>query len=219
MNLLRTADESDRFLRGLVQVDQAFFASEQKWGVGRLERLVGPKTSEAYQRGWVEYRRILEEGDGAALEIHGPKMVAALQIMEAEAVAAGHSQLAPETWEAPMGNGVTLVLVRTTAEASAVIRAANAKDNQASETTIPPDIAVTVRSQHEGRALVVVTIAEVVRLFQAQETGLFGTKWEGNEAHSGVQKDEMMAHDLVRQGWPLEAPPTAQSAPKPALAF
>lgn len=206
MNKIRSPEDYDRFRLALVPIDTAMWDSEQKWGVGRLERLVNTNTLAAYKRGWDQYRIALESSDGEALEQIGPKMIAALQFMDSEATAAGHQPLAPDTWEAPMGNGVTLVVVRSSAEASAVIRASKAADGASYETAIPPDLAVTVRNQHEGRALVVVTMAEIVRLLQVQETGLFGTKWEGTEAHSGVQQPEMAAHDLARNGYPLPAP-------------
>jgi hypothetical protein len=190
----------------LIPVDQAMWESEQKYGVGRLERLVSPATLAAYQRGWLAYRAALDDCDGAAVETIGPKMVQALAVMAAEAEAAGHQPLAPDTWEADMGNGVVLVVVRTSAEASAVLRASRASDGASFETTLPPDLAVTVRQQHEGRALVVVTMAEIVRLLQRSETGLWGTKWEGTPAASGRQLEEMAAHDMVRSGYPMPVP-------------
>ena len=54
---LRTADDNDRFRAALIPVDEAMWASEQRYGVGRLERLVSPATLAAYQRGWSAYRR------------------------------------------------------------------------------------------------------------------------------------------------------------------
>jgi len=209
---LRTSDDNDRFRRALIPVDEAMWASEQKYGVGRLERLVSPATLAAYQRGWSAYRLALEEGDAAAVEQIGPKMIQALVVMDAEATQAAHKPLAPDTWEADMGDGVTLVVVRTNAEASAVLRASRApgeaSDGASYETTLPPDLAVTVRDQHEGRALVVITMAEIVRLLRAQETGLWGTKWEGTPAPSGRQQDEMAAHDMARSGYPMSEPLT-----------
>lgn len=206
MSKLRTPEDTSRFMLALSPIDQAFRASEDKWGTGRLERLQRTEILQAYKRGWDAYRVALEDGDGPALETIGPKMIQSLAFMDQQATEAGHKPLDPEVWEAPMGNGVTLCVVKTTAEASAVIRASKVTDGLAYETTLPPDIAVTVRQQHEGRALVVVTLAEIVRLMQAQETGLWGTKWEGAPAHSGVQQPEMMVQDVVRQGYPLSEP-------------
>jgi hypothetical protein len=203
---LRTKEDHDRFRLAMVGVDQAFWVSEQKWGVGRLERLVSPSTLAAYQRGWSAYRVALDECDGAAVENVGSKMIAALTFMDAEASAAGYKPLDVSTWESDMGNGVVLVVVRTSAEASAVLRASRASDGASFETTLPPDLAVTVRQQHEGRALVVVTMAEIVRLLQRSETGLWGTKWEGTPAASGRQLEEMAAHDMVRSGYPMPVP-------------
>ena len=241
INKIRTAEDSDKFRMALVGPDQAFFASETKWGVGRLERLVSPATLAAYQRGWSVYREALEQGDHEAVAAVGPRMVQALAYMDAEATAAGHQPLAPETWEAAMPDGTVLVVVRTSAEATAVIRGEKAAngytahpsfgmtvetrgeemgrtgggnerektgrregENQG-ETTLPPDLAVTVRQQHEGRTLHVITVAEVARLVAAHGS-VIGTKWEGSPAHTGRQMEEGAAADLVRSGYPLEKP-------------
>lgn len=219
MNKIRTADDSNRYRLALVAPDQAFFASEQKYGVGRLERLVSTNTLSAYQRGWDAYRAALDDGDADALEIVGPKMIAALTFMDAEATEAGHKPLAPETWEAPLPDGRVLCVVRSQAEASAVIRASNASDGQVYETTLPPDLAVTIRSQHEGRALVVVTLEEIGRLLAMAEAKAFGTAWEGTPAHSGVQQGEMAAYDLSRSGYPLDNPIPAAPPPHATLEF
>jgi hypothetical protein len=203
---IRTAEEHQRFRLAMVPIDEAMWASEQRWGVGRLERIISPTTLAAWQRGWDAYRAALDDCDGPAVERIAPKMIQALAVMDAEATAAGHQPLAPDVWEADMGNGVVLCVVRTSAEASAVLRASKASDGVSFETTLPPDLAVTVRQQHEGRALCVITMAEIVRLLQKQETGLWGTKWEGTPAASGRQLEEMAAHDMARSGYPLSAP-------------
>jgi hypothetical protein len=203
---IRTPEDHQRFRLAMVPIDEAMWASEQRWGVGRLERIISPTTLAAWQRGWSAYRVALDDCDGAAVESIGPKMVQALAVMSAEATAAGHQPLAPDTWEADMGNGVVLVVCRTSAEASAVLRASRASDGASFETTLPPDLAVTVRQQHEGRALCVITLAEIVRLLQRSETGLWGTRWEGTPAASGRQLEEMAAHDMARSGYPMPAP-------------
>jgi hypothetical protein len=220
---LRSPDDSDRFRRALIQVDEAFFASEQRWGVGRLERLVSPATLAAYQRGWSAYRLALEEGDASALEAIGPKMIAALAFMDAESEAAGHKPLDVSTWETALLDGRVLVVVRTQAEASAVIRAEKAPkaasaaprlgmtvvsdpvapETPSTESTLPVDIVATIRHQHEGRALTVLTMAEVARLLLLAEGKVSGTEWEGAAAHSGRQSDEMAAHDMARSGYPM----------------
>ena len=82
-------------------------------------------------------------------------MVAALAYMDAEAVGPVIKPLDVSTWEAALPDGRVMVVVRSQAEASAVVRASRAADGLSYETTLPPDLAVTVRSQHEGRALVV----------------------------------------------------------------
>lgn len=219
-NKIRSPEDHEKFKLALTPVDQAFWASEQRWGVGRLERLVSANTLEAYKRGWDLYRAALDTSDPDALAVIGPKMVQALAIMDAEASAAGHQPLAADVWEAPMGDGTVLCVVRSFAEASAVVRAANASDGTAYETTLPPDLAVTVRNQHEGRRLIVVTLAEIAQLMQLAEAKVLGTRGEGNDAPSGVQLPEGAAADIVRSGWPHnEALATEQPQPAMALDF
>lgn len=209
MNKIRTADDHDRFRLALAPVDHAMWASEQKWGVGRLERLQKTEVLLSYKRGWDAYRIALEECDAAAVEAIGPKMIAALTYMDAEASAAGHQPLDVSTWEAPMTDGTVLVVVRSQAEQSAVIRASNIADGGSIETTLPPDLAVTIRQQHDGRRLEVWTMAELVRLIErhgslTERVPEQGVRWEGNAAPSGVQAEEGMPADTVRSGFPMK---------------
>jgi hypothetical protein len=223
---LRTPEDHDRFRLSLVPIDQAFHASEQKWGVGRLERLVSPSTMAAYKRGWDAYRAAIEAGDAQAVEAIGPKMIAALAFMDAEATKAGHQPLAPDVWEHPMADGAVLVICRTGAEASAVLRASQGQDGASYETsgisyetTLPPDLAITVRNSHEGRALTVWTVAEVARLIERHgSVAAEGVKWDGTPAPSGVQLAEGAAADIVRSGYPLSEP-LAGAAPNALLDF
>ena len=216
---LRTPEDNDRFRRALIPVDEAFWASEQRHGVGRLERIVSPATLAAYQRGWSAYRQALEEGDADALEAVGPKMVAALAFMTNEVEHAGHKPLDVSTWETPLGDdGTVLVLTRTNAEQSAVIRAANGKAFTAApggatrveadnETKLPPDVMLTVRGQHEGRAIEVWTIREVANLILAHgSVAREPRKWQGEPAFSGAKGGEGDAADIARSGYPLEKP-------------
>lgn len=216
MNLIRTPEDTNRFMVALAPVDEAFRQSEAKWGVGRLERLISQQTLAAYARGWDTYRLALDEGDAEMLEGIGPKMIAALAFMDNEATQAGHKPLDPSTWEAGLPDGRVLVVVRSNAESAAVIRA---EKTRSAETTIPPDLAMTIRTQHEGRALVVVTMAEVGRLLMMAEGKVSGMPWEGTPAHSGTQRDEGMAADLVRQGHPLPEPLATDKPRVQELAF
>jgi hypothetical protein len=126
-NRIRTPEDDLRFRLSLTPIDAAFFASEQRWGVGRLERLVSPSTLAAYARGWDAYRQALDASDPDAVAEVGPKMIAALAFMDREAEAAGHQPLDVSCWETPLGDdGTILVLVRTQSEQAAVIRANNA---------------------------------------------------------------------------------------------
>jgi hypothetical protein len=228
---IRTAEDHDRLRAALVPVDSAFWLSEEKWGVGRLERLVSQPTLEAYRRGWDLYRAALDDGDGVAVGEIGPRMIAALAFMDSEASGSGHKPLAAETWETAMGDGTVLVVCRTEAEATAVLRVSKASGNGrfsgapsmgqtseplSTETALPVDLAVTVREQHEGRRLEVWTLAALARLVRAHgsvarqvdvaQPVVGGVTWEGSEAYSGQQMEEGAAADLVRHGYPLSQP-------------
>ena len=236
---LRTPEDNDRFRRALIPVDEAFWASEQRYGVGRLERLVSPATLAAYQRGWSAYRQALESGDADALEAIGPKMIAALAFMDAEASAAGNKPLDVSTWETALPDGRVLVVVRTAAEAVAVSRAEKAPkavsaaprlgmtvvsdpvapEPPSTESTLPVDLVATIRHQHEGRALTVLTMAEVARLLLMAEGRVAGVEWEGTPAPSGRQQDEMAAHDMARSGYPMSEPLTVAQPSAVVLPF
>lgn len=197
----------------IAPIDEAFRQSETKWGVGRLERLVSTATLEAYRRGWSLYRAALDASDAQALTALAPRLAAMLAYLDAEATRAGHGPVAPDAWEAPLTGGAVLVVVRTNAEASAVLRG--------SEGRLPPDLVATVRHQHEGRHLEVWTMAEIARLIDAVGSPVSGIKaafpgaavtaghsWEGTPAYSGIQRDEHSAADNVRSGFPLQEPLT-----------
>jgi hypothetical protein len=215
---LRDMGDIERFRMALVPTDHAMWESEQRWGVGRLERLVSPATLQSYQRGWSAYRAALDSGDATAVETIGPKMCLALRLMGEEAEAAGHKPLAPDTWETPLGDdGTVLVICRTQAEQSAVIRASRANrftaapgeglraEDTSTETNLPPDLAVTVRDQHLGRAIEVWTVGEVAALILAHGSAARDSrKWQGSPAHSGAQGSEGDAADIVRSGYPLD---------------
>ena len=113
-----------------------------------------------------------------------------------------------------MPSGDVLVIARTLAEAHAATRLAR-------EGNLPPDMTLTLRAQHEGRALRVYTMAEIVRVLAALEASVTGethlpgseaaraearasgTPWAGAAAVSGVQRPEGEIADRVRSGHPL----------------
>jgi hypothetical protein len=112
----------DRMKAALAPIDEAFRASEAKWGVGRLERIVSTNTIASYRRGWVAYRAAIEAGDAATVETLAPKMIAALAFMDREATAAGHSSISISEWETILSTGTVLAIVRTGAEAHALAK-------------------------------------------------------------------------------------------------
>jgi hypothetical protein len=176
--------DRDRMTAALAPIDQAFTASEAKWGVGRLERLVSAQTLASYRRGWVAYRQAISDNDAAAVEMIGPKMVAALAFMEREAEAAGHKPLTIERWEAALEDGGVLVVVRTQAEAHAI-----------------------ARDKSDTRMLVVWTVGELARILPTLEIthavknafpGAEVVRVGGDPVASGVQMTEGQVSDWVR---------------------
>lgn len=177
-NKVRSPSDTDRLVAALSPADTAFRASETKWGVARLERLVSPATLLSYRKGWTLYRAAIDEGDAAAVERLAPKMVAALKAMDAEATAAGHAPLSVERWEAPLADGRVLVLVRTQAEAHAI-----------------------AREPKDGRELVTYGIEEIARLLPLlDQINTVKFHFPGAEAIrvSGVQMSEGQVADFVR---------------------
>lgn len=181
MNKIHSPTDNERLIAALAPIDQAFFESEQRYGVGRLERLVSAATLASYRRGWFAYRAAIEIGDAPAVELIGPKMIAALKFMAAEADAAGHKPLTVHAWEAPLDDGAVLVLVRTQAEAHAI-----------------------ARDRSDSRAKVVWTLAELARVLprlQMTHTikdafpGAAVVHVGGDAVKSGVQLSEGAVHD------------------------
>ena len=171
----------DRIALALSAPDEAFRKSEAKWGVARLERLVSPTTLASYRRGWVAYRKAIDDGDADAVEQIAPKMIQALQFMSAEAEAAGHQPLSVTRWEASLDDGRVLVVVRTLAEAHAI-----------------------ARDKSDDRRLSVYTLAEIARLLPTLEiTHAVKTEFPGSEVIrvgkqpvvSGVQTTEGQLSD------------------------
>jgi hypothetical protein len=213
--MTRSPEDIDRFRFALVPIDQAMHASELKWGVSRLERLVSPATLASYKRGWDAYRAAIETCDADAITTLAPKMCAALAYMDREATDAGHPPLDALAcvWEAPMADGSVLLVVRTLAEAHAVSRAVSGR-----ESGLPPDITITIRDHlHHGRSLIVVSLSEVAYLMATHGSvasiktnfpgaTITGTTWQGDAASSAVQLGEGDIADVVRSGYPLDAP-------------
>ena len=165
----------DKVVAALAPIDEAFRASEAKWGVARLERLVSPTTLASYAKGWTAYRNAIESNNAAAVEAIAPKMIAALAFMDREATAAGHQPLSVDAWEASLSDGTVLAVVRTMPEAHALARDA------------------------AGRQRVVYSLAEVARIIEHyQITNAAKLAFPGATVKSAVQTSEGEIADLVR---------------------
>lgn len=173
---IRSPHDTERCILAITPVDEAFRASEAKWGVARLERLVGTASLAAYRRGWTLWREAVLEGNADQLEAVGPKMVIALQVMDAEATAAGHKPLSGDRWEAATDDGRVLVVVRTQAEAHAIAR--EPKDGRDVVVWTMDELARMVRALESVDAVkLAFPGAEVVRLSGVQRSEGFVSDW------------------------------------------
>lgn len=176
-----------------VGYDEIARAMERRWGVGRLVRLVSDETRASYRRGWVAWRTAQDASNVRALLDIIPKMTKAVRFMDAEAAKLGHAPLAPEVWETRLEDGRVMAIVRTQAEAHAVVR--------------------------EGRAMVVYALDEVARLLSRIEiVDAIKREFPGavvqqavltSEGHAQSWATSEPMHELTYGGEPVDVAPKA----------
>lgn len=96
-------------------VDEIGRSMDDKWGVGRLPRLVDPITAARFARQAHKFSQACwgdELGDVAA---HAPAMVRAYQALDQMAEAAGHRPIPAQQWEFEIPEGL-VILVRHSGE-------------------------------------------------------------------------------------------------------
>lgn len=159
----------------LVPVDRAFRDMEAKWGTGRLETLVSPATLLSFKKGFGLYSQAITDSDVAAVRRLAPKIIQALQAMDAEATTAGHASLDPQVWEVLLPGGRVLAIGRTDADAMAAAR------------------------QREGRDMVTCSLAEIGRLWEAfEELNAIKREFPGAKVTRLARRDEGFAADFAR---------------------
>ena len=121
-------------------------------------------------------------------------MIQALNVMDAEAKAAGHEPLYADTWETMLPDGRVLCVVRTNAEAHRLAAAAKLGEDG----TMPADIASAIHHQRQGRELVIWTLAELARVLPALDVvNEIKRTWPGALITSGPHTGESDANDWV----------------------
>lgn len=163
----------------LVELDQLVADLELRWGVARLPGLVGPEMLGRFRDARAMFHRAVVDRDVVEVRRLAPMMCRAWKALEAEAVARGHAELAPEVWETQMPDGAIMALVRTTAEAHRI-----AKDRPGVE---------------------IWTMAEVARVAASQRlVGAIKGAWPGAVMRDRVLPDgwaeDYAADDPFRQG-------------------
>lgn len=112
-------------------LDEAARTMEAKWGFGRLPLLVSVETRAKFYRQRDKAYDALEECYGAKVITRDmldrtqsacAGMERAWKALDAEATTAGAKSVDPDVWECVLQDGSVAAIVRTTAEASSVIR-------------------------------------------------------------------------------------------------
>ena len=112
------------YLAGQAHIDGAdamAIAMEARWGAGRLRLLVPAELREKFDRQRFLFNAAIWHGDLEAVRRESGRMVKAWQALNGAAEAAGAADLAPEVWEVSLADGSVVALVRSPAEAHAVV--------------------------------------------------------------------------------------------------
>jgi hypothetical protein len=109
-------------------VDEAARRSEDKWGVGRLELLVGDELREKFRRQQRRLTRPLKSQDVEQVRSAGGAMRRGWEVLSQAATEAGAEPLSPEVWEIAMTDGRVVALCRNQADAYHAFRAGRHAD-------------------------------------------------------------------------------------------
>jgi hypothetical protein len=127
--------EHDRITATVLSVDEVAREMERRWGVGRLVRLVSPATLVRFRQAHALWTQAYSHDRNVAeTERTSAMMIRAWKVLDAEARASGHAELAPTVWEGRTEDGRVLVITRTSEEALAI--AATADDRARSIWTV-----------------------------------------------------------------------------------
>jgi hypothetical protein len=164
----------------IMGVDKAATMAEDRWGVGRLPMLVDGDMRARFMRQGARFREALDEAYASsmltadqlqAVQKAAEGMERAWAALDKAATESGCTPVDPDIWEAVLEDGSIACIVRTTADASKVLR--------------------------DGRALNVWTLDEVARAIdhlpeivrQAKETWPGATVVEKRQRSRGVMDD------------------------------
>ena len=141
------------FLAGRAEVDEVDLVAvemERRWGAGRLRLLVEPALRARFDSQRSKLDVAIRQGELEDVRRESRRMVAAWRALDKAAQAAGKSATAPACWEVALGDGTVAAIVRDDEAASLV--------------------------QHEGRRIVVYTLAEVASILTAQSQWVTAAK-------------------------------------------
>jgi hypothetical protein len=79
--------------------DKAARAMDAKWGVDRLHQLVSPATAEKFGSALAKLNAAIAANDPAETIARAGVCIRGFAAMDAEATAAGHQPITPESWE------------------------------------------------------------------------------------------------------------------------
>lgn len=110
-------------LTGMEYIDEMKVVAskaEDDWGIGRLRMLVPLELREKFDRQRYLTNQAIWHGDLEDVKAQTKRMIVAYQKLDAVAQASGASRKPVEQWEAVLGDGTLLVVVRTPEEAHRV---------------------------------------------------------------------------------------------------
>ena len=151
MNLWHASEAT--FLAGRAEVDAVDLVAvgmERRWGAGRLRLLVEPELRARFDSQRRKLDVAIREGELEDIRRESRRMIAAWKALDKAAQAAGKPATAPPCWEVTLGDGTVAAIVRDDEAASLV--------------------------QHEGRRMVVYTLAEVASILTAQSQWVTAAK-------------------------------------------
>jgi uridine phosphorylase len=119
---INSPSDFDTLMAATGCVDEFAKAMEQKWGVGRLPKLVPPEIAEKFYRQLRLLNQAIESGPIADVRMHADRMLLAWAYCNRMAEEMGAPTLSANQWECRLDDGTVLIVVRSAEELGAVQR-------------------------------------------------------------------------------------------------
>lgn len=92
-------DTNARRIDAIIQsVDQVAVEMEKKWGCGKLERYVSPKTAEGFEMARMAFDTAIEGGVVDEIRLKGDNLINGYRYLDKEATQLGREPSTPDVW-------------------------------------------------------------------------------------------------------------------------